>query len=93
MALEDLASAYGPTNSRTQKGTGTVLGPNNTPIDNAQFGNPVTGANVTITHDNLDEASHHSKYGPFNPRGIPGTGLKPDIFGNVPAEIDFKNYP
>ena len=93
MALEDLASAYGPSNSRTQRGTGTVLGPNNTPMDNAQFGNPVTGAKVTITHNTLLDASHHSKYGPFNSRNTKGTGLTPDLFGNLPKEIDFSNYP
>jgi len=97
MALEDLASAYGPTNGPFKAGTGTILGPNNAgftgKIQNGAFGNPTTGAKVTITHNNLDAASHHSLYGPFNSRGTKSTGLTPDLFGNVPKEIDFNNYP
>jgi hypothetical protein len=93
MALSDLQSAYGPSNGSTNKGTGTILGHNTTPMADAQLGNPVTGAKTTILHDNLTDASHHSKYGPFNSQGTSGTGLSPDVFGNIPKEIDFKNYP
>ena len=94
MALEDLQSEYGPTNTRNQKGTGTMLGPNTTPMDNAQFGNPVIGKKSVTTFNNLEDASHSSKYGAFNNSTTKGTGLKPDLLGNDPnlPEIDFTNY-
>ena len=37
MALEDLQSEYGPTNKRNQKGTGTILGANISPMENLLF--------------------------------------------------------
>lgn len=94
MALEDLQSEYGPTNGKNKKGTGTILGPNTTPIDNAQFGNPTIGAKSVTTFDNLEDAAHSSKFGAFNKPNIKGTGLKPDLLGNSPQfpEIDFTNY-
>ena len=95
MALENLASAYGPTNSRVQKGTGTMVGANTSPMDNAQFGNPTIGAKKNLqTFNNLADASHNSKYGAFNNSTTKGTGLKPDLLGNDPdiPEIDFTNY-
>tara|TARA_A100001201_G_scaffold59762_1_gene57221 strand:+ start:814 stop:1107 length:294 start_codon:yes stop_codon:yes gene_type:complete len=95
MALEDLQSEYGPTNKRTQKGTGTILGSNITPMDNAQFGNPTIGGRKNLTtFDDLESAAHNSKYGPFNTPNTKGTGLKPDLLGNDPnlPEIDFTNY-
>jgi hypothetical protein len=84
MALIDLShtSAYGP-NNRGKKGTGTVLGPNNSPLPNAQFGNPTANA---ATYNSLFDASHASLYGPFNKVGSKGTGISPDLFGNIPAE-------
>ena len=95
MALEDLKSEYGPTNSRTQRGTGTMLGANTTPMDNAQFGNPtVAGRRNPTIFNNLEAAAHNSLYGPFNMPNNPGTGLRPDLLGNDPntPEIDFTNY-
>ena len=83
MALENLQSAYGPTNPG-KKGTGTNLGPNNSPMANAQLGNPVADAR---TFNNLEEASHSSLYGPFNKAGKRGTGITPDLFGNIPSEL------
>ena len=94
MALEDLQSEYGPTNKRNQKGTGTILGSNITPIENAQFGNPTIGAKTVTTFNNLEDAAHSSKYGAFNKPNVKGTGLQPDLLGNNPQfpEIDFTNY-
>ena len=61
MALEDLQSEYGPTNKRNQKGTGTILGSNITPIENAQFGNPTIGAKTGTTFNNLEDAGELAK--------------------------------
>jgi len=85
MALADLQSVYGPTNPG-KKGTGTILGANISPTENAQFGNPTANAK---TFNNLEEASHASLYGPFNTQGTRGTGTIPDTFGNIPPEIEF----
>lgn len=85
MALEDLAgtSAYGP-NNPGKKGTGTILGANTSPVENAQFGNPTANSQ---TFNNLEEASHASLHGPSNTRGSKGTGIIPDPFGNIPSEL------
>lgn len=85
MALADLQSAYGPTNPG-KKGTGTILGANISPIENAQLGNPVADA---TTFNSLQDASHSSLHGPFNTLGSKGTGTIPDTFGNIPPEIEF----
>lgn len=85
MALSDLQSAYGP-NNPGKKGTGTILGANVSPLENAQLGNPTSNAK---TFNNLAEASHASLYGPFNTQGTKGTGTIPDQFGNIPPEIEF----
>jgi hypothetical protein len=86
MALEDLAgtSQYGP-NNPGQRGTGTVLGPNTSPLTNAPLGNPVTQGGVQ--HSELKSASHSSIYGPTNTEGQRGTGFIPDLFGNIPSEL------
>ena len=54
MALADIAStsAFGP-NNPGKKGTGTVLGPNNSPLPNAQLGNPTANAS---TFNSLQDA-------------------------------------
>lgn len=85
MGLIDLAStsAYGP-NNPGKKGTGTVLGPNNSPLPNAQLGNPTADAK---TFNSLYDASHSSLYGPFNKFGKKSTGVTPDLFGNIPSEL------
>lgn len=85
MALIDLAStsAYGP-NNPGKKGTGTVLGTNNSPLPNAQLGNPTADAK---TFNSLYDASHSSLYGPFNKFGKKSTGITPDLFGNIPSEL------
>ena len=85
MALIDLAStsAYGP-NNPGKKGTGTVLGPNNSPLPNAQLGNPTADAK---TFNSLYDASHSSLYGRFNKFGKKSTGITPDLFGNIPSEL------
>jgi len=85
MGLIDLAStsAYGP-NNPGKKGTGTVLGPNNSPLPNAQLGNPTADAK---TFNSLYDASHSSLYGPFNKFGKKSTGITPDLFGNIPSEL------
>lgn len=85
MALADLVSAYGP-NNPGKKGTGTILGANVSPLENAQLGNPTAN---TVTFNNLADASHASLYGPFNTLGSKGTGTIPDTFGNIPPEIEF----
>lgn len=84
MALTDIAatSAFGP-NNPGKKGTGTTLGPNNIPTANAALGNPTANA---ITFDSLTDAAHSSLYGPFNKLGKKGTGITPDLFGNIPSE-------
>lgn len=84
MALADIAStsAFGP-NNPGKKGTGTVLGPNNSPLPNAQLGNPTANA---ATFNSLQDAAHSSLYGPFNKPGKKGTGITPDLFGNIPSE-------
>ena len=94
MALIDLQSQYGPTNTSNDKGTGTILGTNISPISNAQFGNPTIGSKTVTVFDNLEAASHSSKYGAFNKFNKRGTGLTVDLFGNDPStpEIDFTNY-
>ena len=94
MALEDLQSEYGPTNKRTQKGTGTILGSNIAPMENAQLGNPTIGSKTVTVFDSLEDAAHSSKYGAFNTPNTKGTGLRPDTLGNNPQfpEIDFTNY-
>ena len=95
MALEVLQSEYGPTNKRNQKGTGTILGANISPMENAQLGNPTIGGSKSLKiFDSLKDASHNSKYGPFNDSTQKGTGLKVDLFGNDPntPEIDFTEY-
>ena len=91
MALVDLAhtSLYGPNNPGAL-GTGTVLGPNNTPISNAQFGNPEANGSV---FNKLEDAAHSSRYGSFNTAGTPGTGIIVDTLGNIPAEAPFNTYP
>lgn len=43
MALVDMKSEYGPTNTINEKGTGTILGHNTVPMANAQLGNPTIG--------------------------------------------------
>ena len=83
MALSDLQSAYGP-NNPGKRGTGTILGANVSPLENAQLGNPTSNAK---TFNNLAEASHASLYGPFNTAGSRGTGTIPDPFGNIPSEL------
>ena len=85
MALADLQSQYGPTNPG-KKGTGTILGTNISPSENAQFGNPI--ANAT-TFDKLEDAAHSSLHGAFNTIGTKGTGTIPDQLGNIPPEIEF----
>ena len=95
MALENLKSEYGPTNSLQQKGTGTILGFNIDPVANAQLGNPTIGGKKNLTTFNdLSSASHNSKFGPFNSSNKRGTGLTVDLFGNDPKhpEIDVSNY-
>ena len=91
MALKDIASTsdYGPDNPG-QIGTGTILGHNISPMQNAQFGNPNTGI---AQFNKLEDAAHGSAYGPFNTAGNPGTGVIPDQLGNVPPEIDFNSIP
>ncbi len=85
MALETLKSAFGPTNPG-QKGTGTIQGANISPLENAQLGNP---NNEKGKFNSLNDASHHSLYGPFNTVGNKGTGTIPDQLGNIPPEIEF----
>ena len=95
MALVDMKSEYGPTNTINQKGTGTILGHNTVPMANAQLGNPTIGGKKNLTTFNdLQSASHNSKFGPFNSPNKKGTGLKVDLLGNDPEnpEIDFTNY-
>lgn len=95
MALINLKSEYGPTNGSEKKGTGTILGHNISPMQNAQLGNPTIGGKKNLTTFNdLLSASHNSKYGPFNSLNKKGTGLKVDLLGNDPKspEIDFTNY-
>jgi hypothetical protein len=95
MALVDLKSEYGPTNSKEQKGTGTILGANTSPMENAQLGNPGIGSGKNYTvFNSLEAASHNSKYGAFNTSNNKGTGINVDLFGNDPnlPEIDFTNY-
>lgn len=91
MALVDLAhtSLYGPNNPGSL-GTGTVLGPNNTPISNAQFGNPEANGSI---FNKLEDAAHSSRYGSFNSPGSPGTGIIVDTLGNIPGEPPFNTYP
>lgn len=91
MSLLDLAhtSQYGPTNPN-DVGTGTLLGPNTSPIENAQFGNPkVRGA----IFNKLEDASHASAFGSFNSAGQAGTGIFVDPFGNIPSEVNFNSLP
>jgi hypothetical protein len=85
MALSDLISAYGPINPG-KKGTGTILGANVSPAENAQLGNPIADASV---FNSLEDASHASLHGPFNAQGKKGTGTIPDQLGNIPPEIEF----
>ena len=85
MALSDLTSVYGPTNPG-KKGTGTLLGANTSPAENATLGNPVADATV---FNSLEGAAHASLHGPFNTQGSKGTGAIPDPFGNIPAEMKF----
>jgi len=85
MALSDLTSVYGPTNPG-KKGTGTMLGANTSPAENATLGNPIADATV---FNSLEGASHASLHGPTNAQGKKGTGTIPDTFGNIPPEIEF----
>ena len=84
--LIDLAhsSQYGPSNPG-QLGTGTILGRNISPMANAQLGNPKNGKKF---FNSLFDSSHASLYGPFNVPGKRGTGIIPDVFGNIPREIN-----
>ena len=86
MALEDLASTYGPINQKGQRGTGVLQGVNTSPMENAQLGNPESGAGK---FNSLEESSHASLYGPFNTAGNRGTGTIPDQFGNIPPELEY----
>jgi hypothetical protein len=84
--LVDLAhtSQFGP-NNPGQLGTGTILGTNISPMANAQLGNPKNGKKF---FNSLFDSAHASMYGPFNVRGQKGTGIAPDVFGNIPREIN-----
>jgi len=91
MSLIDLAhtSLYGPNNPGSL-GTGTVLGPNTNPLENAQLGNPEAGG---VVFNKLEDAAHSSRYGSFNGNGQRGTGIIVDTLGNIPAEPPFDTYP
>ena len=86
MSLIDLAhtSLYGPNNPGSL-GTGTVLGPNTNPLENAQLGNPEAGG---VVFNKLEDAAHSSRYGSFN--WAFSNGL---VLGNIPAEPPFDTYP
>ena len=70
MALEDLQSAYGPTNTTNEKGTGGEKGKGD--LDIFAFEN---GAGLAFSDSRLQTSTPH---------GTKATG--PDVFGNVPAE-------